>query len=89
MSLAQQGLIDRFKDGKSFKETSTLYKQGTVVAYGCNYGNGQTISGSWLAAQFAAIAQKCGSLSPGYVAYPDWKATYGVGSTARSEKICG
>lgn len=86
MNLAQQGLIERFKDGGSFKDKDTLYKKGSAVAYGCNYGKGQTITGSWLAAQFAAIATHCGSLSPGWVTFPDWKASYGIDNSGN--KVC-
>ncbi|RYP05520.1 hypothetical protein DL765_009820 [Monosporascus sp. GIB2] len=75
---AEQGLERMYQDGGSFSGKSTSYKYGSAVAYGCNYGNGQTITGSWLAAQYAAIGQKCGSNSPGWVAYPDWKSSYGV-----------
>ena len=62
----------------SFTDKTTSYKWGSAVAYGCNYGNGQTVTGSWLAAQFASIAQECGSSTAGWIAYPDWKASYGI-----------
>ncbi|KAK3385812.1 hypothetical protein B0H63DRAFT_187805 [Podospora didyma] len=75
---AEQGLENMFANGGSFGGKSVSYKSPSAVAYGCNYGHGQTITGTWLAAQFGNIATACGSSSPGWVAYPDWKAAYGV-----------
>jgi hypothetical protein len=75
---SEQGLEQMYQYGGSFYGKSTSYKSGSAVSYGCNYGNGQTISGSWLAAQFGNIAQNCGSTGAGYVSYPSWKASYGV-----------
>lgn len=81
---AQQGLEAQFQSGGSFDGPSVSFKSGSAVAYGCNYGNGQTVSGSWLAAQFAQISQTCGSSSGGWIAYPDWKASYGIDNSGVS-----
>jgi hypothetical protein len=79
---AEQGLEAMYTNGGSFNGKSTSYKSGSAVAYGCNYGKGQTITGTWLSAQYNNIAQQCGSTGPGWVSYPDWKASYGVDSSA-------
>jgi hypothetical protein len=81
MIIAQQGLDQAFQNGDSFSGKSTSYKSDSAVAYGCNYGNGQTINGNWLAAQWALIAQNCGTSSPGYISFPQWKAAYGIDSS--------
>ncbi|KAN0086669.1 hypothetical protein V8E54_000357 [Elaphomyces granulatus] len=81
MITAEQGLEQAFQHGGSFSGKSTSYKWSSAVAYGCNYGKGQTFSGNWLAAQFAQIAQSCGTSSPGYISFPQWKAAYGIDSS--------
>ncbi|KAI0138699.1 hypothetical protein F4776DRAFT_663068 [Hypoxylon sp. NC0597] len=78
MGYAEQGFENNFGNGNSFYGKTVSYKYGSAVAYGCNYGHGQTVTGTWLAAQFAAIAQSCGAQSAGWVSYPDWKASYGI-----------
>jgi hypothetical protein len=78
---AEQGLGAMFQFGGSFSDKTVSYKHGGVVAYGCNYGNSQTITATWLAAQFAQIAQHCGATGGGWVSYPDWKASYGLDSS--------
>lgn len=80
---AEQGLEAMFQFGSSFDGNSVSYKWGGTVAYGCNYGKGQKITGSWLAAQYARIAQQCGDTSPGWISYPSWKASYGLDSSAK------
>ena len=82
VSAAEQGLEALFPYGRSFYISSVSYKIGTAVAYGCNYGDGQTVTGDFLAAQFGNIAGQCGGSSGGYVSYPDWKASYGIDSAA-------
>lgn len=77
LAAAQQGLKATFASGGSFTESSVSYKSGSAVAYGCNYGDGQTITGPWLGAQFALIEKECGPLGGGWIAFPDWKASYG------------
>lgn len=79
---AEQGLEAMFQYGGSFGGKSVSYKYGSAVAYGCNYGKGQTITGTWLAAQFGRIAQECGASGGGWTTYPDWKASYGLDSSA-------
>ena len=79
---AEQGLEAMYQYGGTFNDQTTSYKYGSAVAYGCNYGGGQTISGSWLAAQFSRISQQCGTSGSGWVTYPDWKASYGIDSSA-------
>jgi hypothetical protein len=81
MITAEQGLDSWFQTGGSFSGKSTSYKWNSAVAYGCNYGKGQTINGNWLAAQWSLIAQSCGTSSPGYISFPQWKAAYGVDSS--------
>lgn len=81
---AQQGLEAQFQNGEPFSGHSISYKYGNAVAYGCNYGSGQVVTGTWLAAQFAKIAQECGSTGPGWIAYPDWKASYGIDNSINS-----
>ena len=79
---AEQGLEAMFQYGGTFDDKTVSYKSGGAVAYGCNYGSGQTVSGSWLGAQFSKISQQCGTSGGGYVSYPDWKASYGIDSSA-------
>ncbi|KAI1142536.1 hypothetical protein F5Y05DRAFT_371431 [Hypoxylon sp. FL0543] len=80
MVYAERSLEDQFDSNGSFSGKSVSATYGSVVAYGCNYGNGQTITSSWLAAQYQLIAQNCGTTSPGWISYPDWKASYGIDS---------
>jgi hypothetical protein len=50
---------------------------GGVVAYGCNYGNGQTCKQTDVNYFFARITSKCGDNRAGWWSEPDWKASYG------------
>ena len=81
MIAAEQGLDQFFQNGNSFSGKTTSYKWSSAVAYGCNYGKGQHITGNWLAAQWALIAQNCGTSSAGYISFPQWKAAYGIDSS--------
>jgi hypothetical protein len=81
VSNAEQGLEGFFQSGNNFGNRSISYRSNSAVAYGCNYGNGQTINGNWLEAQFGLIAEDCGTSSPGYISFPQWKAAYGISSS--------
>lgn len=79
--IAERALEGMFQNGGSFSDKSVSFKYGSVVAYGCNYGHGQNITGTWLAAQFGQIAAECGATDGGWVSYPEWKASYGLDSS--------
>lgn len=62
------------------------YVHGTAQAYGCDYGHGQTISGTQVTGFLQMVINQCGQAKAGYWNIPEWKALYGI--TTAGAQIC-
>jgi hypothetical protein len=82
MIAAQQDLEAMFQYGGKFDGRTVSYKSGTAVAFGCNYGNRQSVTGTFLVAQYSNLAQQCGVQGRGCVSFHNSKASYDVDSSA-------
>ncbi|KAI9868527.1 MAG: hypothetical protein M1813_005971 [Trichoglossum hirsutum] len=81
---AANGLAAWFGCGRSFQgKNQAAYKSGSVVAFGCDYGNGQTYTSDQFLNDIAAVKAKCGS-SAGWDAHDSWKSSYGFTQTSQS-----
>ncbi|GME48628.1 hypothetical protein C8Q74DRAFT_1364003 [Neofusicoccum parvum] len=83
---AQGKLADMCGNGYYFSSKSIAQVSGGAVAFGCNYGNGQTCHKNDLWDFFGQINSVCGfthgsSAGAGWYSRNDWKATYGRTST--------
>lgn len=65
---------------------SISYSSGTAVAYGCDYGHGQTMSGADTSDYLAMVENQCGNNKQGWFSLPDWKASYGM--TVSGSSFC-
>jgi hypothetical protein len=74
---AEGGLEGVCGGGKKFS-SAISYQGGDAVAYGCNYGSGQTCHSNDVATFFGRLTTKCGGNQQGWYSYPDWKVSYGV-----------
>ncbi|KAH0559905.1 hypothetical protein GP486_003578 [Trichoglossum hirsutum] len=85
--LAAEGGLSSFfgSNGQSFA-SHISYKIGNGVAYGCDYGNGQTYTACQLSSDVDAIDSKCGTGGAGWSSHESWKSSYG--RTLASEKFC-
>ncbi|KAI0800220.1 hypothetical protein C8Q74DRAFT_398872 [Fomes fomentarius] len=84
-NVAQGELADMCGNGYFFSSRSVAKVSGDAVAYGCNYGNGQTCHSGDLWSFFGQINSKCGfthgaSAGAGWYAATGWKAAYGRAS---------
>jgi hypothetical protein len=77
-----QGAANAFRDfcgqGKHFDGKSISVQYGNAVAYGCNYGNGQTCYSGDMQNYFDAIFKQCGQGEAGWYNVKSSKASYGV-----------
>ncbi|KAH0556090.1 hypothetical protein GP486_005972 [Trichoglossum hirsutum] len=81
---ATNGLAAWFGCGRSFKgKSEASYKSGSVVAFGCDYGDGQTYTSDKYLDDIAAVKAKCGN-SAGWFAHDSWKSSYGFTQTSQS-----
>lgn len=74
---AAEGLAASFNSQPQFYHAIS-YTSGTATAYGCDYGNGQRMSGVEYMGYFNDVGFDCGSTKEGWYALPDAKASYGV-----------
>lgn len=81
---AEQDFEQKYGTGNWISGTPVSVKHGKAVAFMCDYGSVQKFTASWLAAQFANLAQQCGASAPGWINFPDWKASYGVDKVGAS-----
>jgi hypothetical protein len=82
---AVRGLANFFGDGNSFKKNHS-YKNGSVVAFACDYGKGQTYTSQQFLADMAAIDGVCGSQGAGWNSHKSAKSSYG--RTQSSQPFC-
>lgn len=73
---AKNALIDACHD--THYSHSIALQRGDVVAYGCDYGNGQRCNGWEITGFFDEIAKACGVESAGWYDKSEWRASYGV-----------
>jgi hypothetical protein len=73
----------RFQNPARFT-SSIMYKSGSAVAYGCNYGKGQECGGDHVNNFFTSLKSTCGNDQRSYYNVPKWKATYGVTNSGTS-----
>lgn len=83
---AQGGLANFFGGGNAFYAKSVSSYSGSAVAYGCNYGNGQTMDSNTFNEFMSDLDVNCGNTHAGYYNHPDWKASYG--RTQSSQSFC-
>ncbi|KZW03773.1 hypothetical protein EXIGLDRAFT_827733 [Exidia glandulosa HHB12029] len=79
---AQTNFVSMCGSGYYFASRSIAVVSGLGVAYGCNYGNGQTCHSGDIASFFSQINSQCGLQSggpagAGWYSANDWKASYG------------
>ncbi|PMD22615.1 hypothetical protein NA56DRAFT_747867 [Hyaloscypha hepaticicola] len=91
VNVAQGNLANQCGGGYFFSGRSIAAYYGTGVAFGCNYGNGQTCHSDQLWSDFGAINSQCGFTSgaqagAGWYSHNSWKATYG--RTAAASGFC-
>ncbi|KAH9890724.1 hypothetical protein F4778DRAFT_752061 [Xylariomycetidae sp. FL2044] len=80
---AINGLIGTCGDGRKYSSRIS-YQYGNAVAFGCNYGSGQTCYAKDLRSMFTSVEQKCGTSGAGWYSKPSWKASYGYTSVSNS-----
>jgi len=83
---AATGFANMCGNGLFFGTFSITYQSGSVVAYGCNYGNGQTCHAGDVNSFLGAVASVCGGNKAGWYGKETWKASYGY--TAAGVGIC-
>ena len=83
---AQGGLASFFGGGNAFYAKSVSNYHGGAVAFGCNYGKGQTMDANTFNGFMGSVDGSCGDTQAGYYNHPDWKASYG--RTQSSSSFC-
>lgn len=83
---AVNGLSGFFGGGNAFYGLSVSSYSGGAVAYGCNYGDGQTMDANTFIGFENDLDSTCGNTHAGYYNHPDWKASYG--RTQSSQSFC-
>lgn len=83
---AADELINLCGNGYYYGTRSISIQYNSAVAYGCNYGGGQTCHAGDLQGFFDQIFGTCGDYAAGYYEKPEWAAAYGV--TATSSGFC-
>lgn len=73
---AEKQLASAFAGGSFFRGTISSVS-GSAVAYGCDYGNGQTMSSEQFQEFMSALDGQCGAATAGWYSIPDWAASYG------------
>ncbi|KAI0319775.1 hypothetical protein OF83DRAFT_1169917 [Amylostereum chailletii] len=86
ISNAEHALANFFGGGTSFFGSSVSMYSGSAVAYGCNYGNGQTMSSQEFLGYVSVLDAKCGGQNAAYYNLPSSKSSYG--RTASSQGFC-
>ncbi|RDX47595.1 hypothetical protein OH76DRAFT_1472845 [Lentinus brumalis] len=76
ISTAENGLQAWFGSGLSWKG-SIYYLYNSVYAFGCDYGNGQSATGSDYQASYACVDRNCGTTQGGWDHIANWKVNYG------------
>ncbi|KAF9518534.1 hypothetical protein BS47DRAFT_1338223 [Hydnum rufescens UP504] len=74
---AQNGLESHFNQGYTYFRGSVVFKTNNVYAFGCDYGSGQTYSGSQYSVDISCVANACGPSQAGYNGHTVWHSTYG------------
>lgn len=74
---AQNALRDLCGNGYFFGSRAIVQVRGSALAFGCNYGNGQTCHASDVSKFYSELDQKCGKAQAGWYSIEDWKASYG------------
>ncbi|KAK4220960.1 hypothetical protein QBC38DRAFT_378005 [Podospora fimiseda] len=74
---AASALINMCGNGYSWWGSAIAVQSGTAVAYGCNYGNGQTCYSWDISNFFASLVASCGNNKAAYWGQGSWKAAYG------------
>jgi len=72
--------------GLYFSSKSIASVRGSAIAYGCNYGNGQTCYGRDLDLFFLNLGFNCGLDKAAWWSQQNWKASYGY--TVSGQKFC-
>lgn len=73
---AKNALIDACH-ATSYRHSIAL-QRGNVIAFGCDYGGGQSCNGWEITGFFDSIANDCGVTNAGWYDKSEWKASYGV-----------
>jgi hypothetical protein len=74
---AEDGLAGICGQGLEFRQ-SISYQWGSAIAYGCNYGNGQTCHSGDVRRFYNGLTNACGGSQTGWTTINEWHATYGV-----------
>ncbi|KAK4161704.1 putative mannose-6-phosphate class i protein [Cladorrhinum sp. PSN259] len=78
-------LANNCGNGLEFDAKSIAFVVGSVVAYGCNYGNGQICHRDDIETFMLSVKAQCGNRA-GWWTEEDWKASYGY--TAGGTGFC-
>ncbi|KAI9868528.1 MAG: hypothetical protein M1813_005972 [Trichoglossum hirsutum] len=73
---AEQGLAAFFGAGNSFSHDHA-YKNGSAIAFACDYGRGQTYTYQQFMADMAAVDSVCGPQGAGWNSHRSSKSSYG------------
>lgn len=65
-----------FGGGRHFTTKISAYS-GNAVAFGCDYGNGQTMSSGEYSGYIQVLDAKCGNTFAAYYDLPNAKSSYG------------
>ncbi|KAI9858414.1 MAG: hypothetical protein M1813_007518 [Trichoglossum hirsutum] len=82
---AVKGLTDFFGAGNSFRKNYS-FKYGSVIAFACDYGRGQTYTSQQFLADMAAVDGVCGPQGAGWNSHKSAKSSYG--RTQSSQSFC-
>lgn len=74
---AISGLATMFGTQPNFSG-SISYSSGTATAFGCDYGNGQTMNGEEFTGFLNGVQSECGDKKTGFFDLPGIKASYGI-----------
>ena len=71
--------VQAIKDGchETHYDKAIAFQRGGVVAFGCNYGGGQSCNGYEIAPFFTEVASVCGEGNAGWYSKSEWAASYG------------
>lgn len=81
---AVNGLNNFFGGGNAFYGKSVSNYHGGAVAYGCNYGNGQSMDAGRFNDMMNSLDTSCGNTHAGYFDHPGWKSSYGRAQSSSS-----
>ncbi|KAF2824446.1 hypothetical protein CC86DRAFT_384076 [Ophiobolus disseminans] len=74
---AQRAFAEMCGNGYWFNSRAIAQVWGSAIAYGCNYGNGQTCHSADVWSFYGGIDNGCGYASAGWWSMEEWKASYG------------